>query len=385
MRLAVHTDFEYHAVGDEVYGEHAFTLFLVRLASHVERLVLLGRLDPSPSRARYALGERVDFAGLPFYESLVRVRQVLPALAGSLTRFWRILDGVDMVWLLGPHPLQLAFALMARLRRRAVALAVRQDFPRYVRSRHPGRWDLWLAAQALEAVWRGLARFCPVVVVGPQLARRYRHARRTLEIAVSLVEPAEVTTPAASLQRSYEGELQLLSVGRLETEKNPLLLADTLAVLRTDEPRWRLVVCGEGPLAQALADRLESLGVAGSSRLVGYVPLDAGLMSLYRESHVFLHISRTEGYPQVIPVAFATGLPVVATDVGGIRDAVGDAALLVPPGDAGAAARAAQAVAGDPGLRERLIRRGHAYMRNRSPDTEAQHLVSFLQRSAPRS
>ena len=81
--------------------------------------------------------------------------------------------------------------------------------------------------------------------------------------------------------------------------------------------------------------RLRELGVAEHAELLGYVPIDGGLLELYRSSHAFLHVSWTEGLPQTLFEAFAAGLPVVATAVGGVPAAVGDAALLVEPGDAG--------------------------------------------------
>ena len=77
--------------------------------------------------------------------------------------------------------------------------------------------------------------------------------------------------------------------------------------------------------------------------MLGYVPIDGGLLDLYRSSHAFLHVSWTEGLPQTLFEAFASGLPVVATAVGGVPAAVGDAALLVEPGDAGPAGGGAAA------------------------------------------
>src|SRR5207248_2132734 len=82
-------------------------------------------------------------------------------------------------------------------------------------------------------------------------------------------------------------------------------LADVLARLRVADPRWRLVVCGEGPLEGALRARLDALGVAEAADLRGYLPLDQGLRDAYRNAHAFLHVSLTEGLPQVLFEAFA--------------------------------------------------------------------------------
>src|SRR4051794_2274314 len=247
-------------------------------------------------------------------------------MARSLGTFWRLLGRVDAVWLLGPFPLSFVFVALAALRRRRVFLGVRQDWPTYVRSRHPSSRTLQLVARAMEAGWRGLARLYPVVVVGPELARNYSSARAVLPVTVAMVDEDDIAAP-----RSGEPGFSVLSVGRLETEKNPLLLADVLAGLVARDPRWRLVVAGEGPLRGELDERLASLGVSEHADLRGYVPVDAGLHDLYRSADYFLHVSWTEGLPQVIFEAFAARLPVVATAVGGVPDAAGEAAVRPAP------------------------------------------------------
>jgi glycosyltransferase involved in cell wall biosynthesis len=164
----------------------------------------------------------------------------------------------------------------------------------------------------------------------------------------------------------------------LEREKNPLLLADVLALLRESEPRWRLVVCGDGPMHEELLERLDRLGVREYADLRGYVPMDGGLARYYRESHVFLHVSWTEGMPQVLFEAFAARLPVVATAVGGVPRAAAGCALLVPPGDAAAAADRLVSLARDRSLRERLTHAGAARARRHTIDAESQRVADFL-------
>jgi glycosyltransferase involved in cell wall biosynthesis len=304
---------------------------------------------------------------------LQRPAEVVRALAGSLKRFWRVLDGVDAVWLLGPHPLCLVFAAAAALRRRRIFLGVRQDMPRYMRTRRPDSRALHLLADLLEGSYRLLARLVPAIVVGPDLARNYRRGRAVLPISVSLIRAGEV--PEQPPDRTWDGQLLALSVGRLESEKNPLLLAEVLERL---DPRWRLVVCGEGPLADDLRARLHELGVEGRADLRGYVTLDGGLLDLYRSCHAFLHISWTEGVPQILFESFVAGLPVVATAVGGVPDAVGEDALLVPPGDAEAPARALERLAADPQLRRRLAAGGLERVRAHTLESECDRVAAFM-------
>jgi glycosyltransferase involved in cell wall biosynthesis len=138
------------------------------------------------------------------------------------------------------------------------------------------------------------------------------------------------------------------------------------------------VVCGEGPLEGALRDRLATLGVAAAADLRGYLPLADGLRDAYREAHAFLHVSRTEGLPQVLFEAFAARLPVVATDVGSVAEAGGEAVLLVPPEDAEAPALRLAELAADPALRESLVDAGLARVRTHSLEAELERTSRFL-------
>lgn len=378
MRLAVYTDYKYREDPGGVYAEKAFTLFLARLGDELDGIVLLGRLDPRPGRWHYRLPPSVSFVPLPWYPTLARPLAAAPAMLRSIRRFWRVLDEVDGVWLLGPHLLSLAFLAVAVLRRRRVVLGSRQDLPRYVASRHPDRPALRLAALVLEGAWRMLARRHSIIVVGPDLERRYRGARAVLGVYVSLVGERAIEDAVGEWPRDYSDELRVLAVGRLEREKNPLLLADVLALLREREPRWRLVVCGDGPMREELVQRLDRLGVLEHADLRGYVAMNGGLTRFYRESHLFLHVSWTEGMPQVLFEAFAARLPVVATAVGGVSRTAAGCALLVPPGDASAAAGALKRLAHDESLREQLTRAGAARVRRHTIEAESRRVADFL-------
>ena len=381
MRLAVYTDYEYCSDGVRRYGQRAFVVFLEALREHVDRLVLVGRFDPKPGRSHYPLHEQTELVGLPHYESLGHPWSVARSLLVSVARFWRLLDEVDTVWVLGPYPHSVLLALLTALRRRRLVLGVRQDMPLYVRSRRPDRrWMHW-SADVLEGIWRLLARRYAVVVVGPELERKYRdgHARSVLATTVSLVSERDLDAAAAAVAaRDYGGELTLLTVGRLDAEKNPLLLADIMAGLLQGPRSWRLLVCGDGPLRARLQERLGELGLLGRVELLGYVPIDGGLLDLYRTSHAFLHVSWTEGFPQVLVEAFASGLPTVATAVGGVPAAAGGAALLVGPDDAPAAVAALERIAAEPRLRTELIDAGLERARGGTLEVASARLAEYL-------
>ncbi len=378
MRLAVYLDYVHSRDESGVYAPRAFSRFVTGMGTAFDRLVIAGRLEASPGVSHYRLPDDVEFLELPFYASAAGGRELASAVARSMRTWNAALRDVDVVWVLGPQGLAIPLALLALARRKRVVLGVRQDLGAYARSRHPGRRTVHLAAVLLDGAFRLLGRVAPVIVVGPALGERYRGARAVLPLTISMVSERDIAG-AADEDRRWDGDvLRVLSVGRLEEEKNPLLLADILAELRRDDPRWRLMICGEGPLEQALKDRLQALGVADAAELKGYVPLDGGLLDAYRDAHAFLHVSWTEGVPQVLFEAYAAGLPVVATAVGGVPAFAGEAALLAQPGDAVAPAAHLIRLAADPTLRATLIRAGLELVRGHTIEREQARAAAFL-------
>jgi glycosyltransferase involved in cell wall biosynthesis len=377
MRAAVYIDQAFWSTDGEVYAARSFVLFLGKLAEHFDELTVTARLSPTPSSSHYRLPPPARFAPLPHYGSAARPFTVARAARESAARFEELLERVDVVWLLGPHPFALLFARMAARRGKRVVLGVRQDLPRYVGNRHPRRLELRLVAAALDLAFRRLAHRFPAIVVGPDLARRYQGARELLEIYVSLISAKDVVPVTQAAGRAYDRRVQMLSVGRLDAEKNPLMLADVLERL---DSRFGLVICGDGPLEEDLAASLAQRGLSARAELRGHVPMGEELLRLYRESHLFLHVSWTEGVPQVLLESFAAALPVVATAVGGVAEAADGAALLIPPGDPEAAARAVRRIAESGDLRTQLLSAGHAIADGHTIEAEANRVAEFLRR-----
>ena len=382
LRLGVYADLVYRRDGETISTDRAFVRFVTSLPPRVDEVVLFGRLDPEPGRSPYAVPrERVRFVPLPYYPSINAVGAVLRSARGSCKVFAAELERLDRVWIFGPHPMAVAFALIARRREIPLVLGVRQDFPTYIARRLPSRRWAWAvpAARGLEWVFRRLARRSPTVTVGAALAREYEHGARVLATGFSLVAREEVAPLEQALARPWDGSLRLLSVGRLDPEKNPRLLLDVLVGLRNEEPRWRLAVVGDGPLAPALERLARELGVADAVEFLGYVPNGPGLWAQYRASHAFLHVSLTEGLPQVLFEAQAAGLPIVATDVGGVGAAVGNgAALLVPPGDADSIVEALLRLTRDKELRRRLIETGLVRAGAETMEAQLDRVAAFL-------
>jgi sugar transferase (PEP-CTERM/EpsH1 system associated) len=142
------------------------------------------------------------------------------------------------------------------------------------------------------------------------------------------------------------------TVGRLDAVKDHAGLVEAWAALQAVRPEAELVIVGEGPCRSGLEHRIVELGLRGHVHLPG---LSRAVPVLLRGFDVFVLPSLAEGISNTVLEAMATGLPVVATRVGGNPELVADGVTgtLVTPRDPLALAAAIGAYVNDPALRAR--------------------------------
>nr|WP_294553487.1 glycosyltransferase [uncultured Rhodopila sp.] len=190
----------------------------------------------------------------------------------------------------------------------------------------------------------------PVVLPSRTLVRIaaevWKLPRRVIHYVPNGIDLARFAAAAAA-QRGT-GETVIGTVAALRPEKNIARLLRAAAPL----PGRRLVIVGDGPERDALTDLARTLGMADRVSFAGY---RQDTPDFYARFDLFALSSDTEQMPLSVIEAMASGLPVVATDVGDIRLMVAaeNAPFIAPPGDAAFGA-ALSALAGDPGLRRRI-------------------------------
>jgi glycosyltransferase involved in cell wall biosynthesis len=147
--------------------------------------------------------------------------------------------------------------------------------------------------------------------------------------------------PNLRAKHGLDGKKVIICVTRLVPIKNLSMMIDAVAEVRRRRADVMLVLVGEGPQQPILEARARELGIADAVRFAGYVP-QAETADWYRASDVFALSSDFDNSPNVVLEAMACGLPIVATDVGGLREYVTPPAngLLTPKGDAASFAAA---------------------------------------------
>lgn len=226
-------------------------------------------------------------------------------------------------------------------------------------------WDLFAVPAILIARLRGK----PVIVnyrggEAPNfLKRSHRRVCRVLKYANALAVPSGFLHETFS-QYGVEAEIvpNIVNVGRFYADEQRSRIGNgphivisrnlesiygidialkAFAELVQRYPAARLSIAGSGPLLPNLQAQAEQLGVSGQVRFLGRLAPDE-VASLYRSADIMLNASRVDNMPNSVLEAWACGIPIVTTNVGGVpymaRD--GETALFVPPDDSHAMANA---------------------------------------------
>jgi len=320
-------------------GRHVADL-AAGFADHGYEVVLCGPAAPDGFRKsqphmrldlQRAIAPRADLRALAAFERIVRAVQpdivhAHSSKAGAIARVGRFLNPRTPV-IYTPHGY--AFA---------------------------GHFSREIERFAYREIERALALFASRVVcvceAEARLARTIGPASR-VRVVHNGIEPAgdgSIHPRMAELARAGPVicALTLLRPGKgLET------LIDATPALLARHPRTQIAIGGEGPDLDALRSRALARGVGDAVHFIGPCADPLGVL---RGAEIFVHPSWAEAFPYVILEAMSIALPIVASDVGGIGEALvdGESGLLVPLGDEEALARTLIGLLDDADRRTRM-------------------------------
>lgn len=151
------------------------------------------------------------------------------------------------------------------------------------------------------------------------------------------------------------GKITFGFAARMEELKGPMVLMEAFAMAHRQCRDISLNIAGDGSQRQKIAARAKALDVASRYRYHGVYTHPEECRAFMESLDVFVMPSFTEGTPNSIVEAMACGKPIIASDVGGIPDMIGDdSGILVPAGDMKALAEAIVRLAQDAELRHRM-------------------------------
>jgi glycosyltransferase involved in cell wall biosynthesis len=208
--------------------------------------------------------------------------------------------------------------------------------------------------QAQIVMQRAAYQFAHRVVANCKAAAERLRVERVPAGRICLV-PNGIDSCVYAGTRSRRPLRRVMVVANLRKEKGHDVLIDAAPEIMRNFPDARFDIVGGGPELEALQGRARAQGVGDAFTFIGY---ESNVADRLKEADIFVLPSRNEAFPNAVLEAMSSGLPIVASGVGGILELVDDGrtGLLVTPGDPHALAHSVCRLMGDRALGARLGR-----------------------------
>lgn len=246
-------------------------------------------------------------------------------------------------------------------------------------------WMHRMFAPMLRRVWKGADHLVANSEGLAELARKFEPGVR-VDVIPNGVD-IERFFPRTQEEPQADRPLRILTIGRLSTD-NKALPEGLMMAMRAlhglpDELRsmWRLSIAGDGPAAPALMREVERMDAARQVDFLGWKD-NGEVPALMKQSDILLHPTRSEGCPNVVLEAMASGLAVVATQATGTADLLihGQTGMLSPWGDEADLRKSLEAVLSQPRLRKQLGLQARKFAEQQSWDRVAGQFEDLIAR-----
>ena len=241
---------------------------------------------------------------------------------------------------------------------------------------HPPGFDYYEEFTSVLPLCSEITALSPTLI---EDCRETLPAHRSLSVLPIM---SQLLNRYADSERRADRRVMFGFAARIEELKGPMTLIEALGIAAQQDRNICLNIAGDGSQRQKTAARAKALNVAGQYRYHGVYTHPEERSSFMSNIDVFVMPSFTEGTPNCIVEAMAHGKPVIASDVGGVPDMIGnEAGLLVPAGDARALAEAMLRLSRDHELRRSMGRKAREnYERLFSPAAVLPLILQTYQR-----
>jgi len=371
----------------EIFMQAASGRVADSLATHFEKLLICTRVvyGPPPAPTDSPLeAPNLELIPQPFWGTTLGS---LPHFFGIFRAYMRTCRKSDLVFIRGMCPYIAVLYLCAFAFQRSVCHWIVGNPVALLRtSTRRGRiLDLVALLYALQdRILSRVGRWLTDGVFlcnGHELAEAYR-SPHTVATVSSAIREDEFTHRYDTCQGPT---IRILFVGYIRPEKGIEYLLDAVSQLMTPQP-WELYIVGPSdfPLYRRQLDAIvASRGIQERVFWTGYTSYGEPLFEYLRTADLLVLPSLSEGTPHVLVEARANGLPCISTAVGGVPTSVTDGydALLVPPKNSDALARAIDLVIRDGDLRRALIRNGLVSSRAHTLERFVREVLDQLMRN----
>jgi glycosyltransferase involved in cell wall biosynthesis len=306
-----------------VYSSDIFLVFIQKLlnSSVIKTIGRVSKIDFNP---KYPLNEKNSIIKLTHYKSIKSLILIFPFyIIRNRRKINHFIEDIDHLLISASGLISIVLIRKMIKQNKQLYIFIRSDTRRLISTKHNGNVISKVFANIIAYRIEKYIQNYPRLVVftfGKELFDRYiKLSKNVYSIADSRFCKRDILKENSLVEKNYK-KIEIIYVGRLVTGKGLEFLLNTLSTLESS--KYSLNIVGDGPIKSKLMKLVEKLDLNQTVKFKGFIPFGEDLLNEYRESHVLILPSFSEGLPQVVIEAMACGTIVIATKVGGLPDLI---------------------------------------------------------------
>lgn len=355
-----------------------------QLGKKFSEVILSGPVKYVNGMATGYVEEKITYSPRPHYNSVYGFFQRIPLLIiPTIHNVLKNIKKVDLVMIRLPSPLGIIIYWATKLYSKPCFFYIAGDVRKVTsgggKYQNPVLRFLssWVA-KIFHFLTYKMINNSLIFVAGSELYNQFNlRANRCVNLVPSIVSHDEIHLREDTCQ---EEPICLLYVGRLVPVKGVPYLLEAIKRLTNGKHPVKLEIIGDGYQKSELIELAKKLGVINRVHFYGTVPFGPELFNIYRNADIFILPSISEGIPKTLLEAMSSGLPIVATHVGGIPDVIENEVTgqLIKPYSEKELASAIKEFVRNRMLRKSVIRNGYEYIKKHTIESQTSIMLQEI-------
>lgn len=320
-KFGIYLETNFNYVNNELTCQDVYSKFIGLLSKKLDvNFNFLIKVNSTQDFSYYKIDNYEKIFFLKKYKNLVTLIPIylfyLPFVLKEINQF---IDELDCVIIMCPSPISKTVFKIAQRKNKKIILLFRQDIVEMTTNRYSGfkkAIAIFFAKKYQNYFYKNINKKTFVVASGEKLMNMFLpYTDNVFSIADSRFFNNQIRNINDIHDVNYNNKLRFLFVGRLEVNKGINELLSTALYYRDT---INLTIVGNGPMRTEIDQFITKHNLKETITCLGFIEFGDQLLSIYRKNDFFLFPSYSEGLPQVILEAMASGCFVISTDVGSI-------------------------------------------------------------------
>ena len=383
MKLCIFTEDNTYYTNNGFYSNNPLSYMYTHLRNYFDEIIV-----SSPSIRVDTIGESqlikdIKLAPRPYYGGSVSsfFKSIHKIAIPTIRNIYTCINSADLIMIRIPSPIAIISWIFSRIQNKPYFVYIAGDVVKA--ASHGDKYNKIterVIAKAASKYFRVLEKIVCYntlsFAVGSDL---YKEFNKVSKKCVMII-PSTITTEIITRKRldATKKEWSVLYVGRLVPVKGIMYLLQAISILerRNKKNKITLHLAGDGYARSKLEKMADTLKISHMVKFHGRIPFGENMWNMYKRADLFVLPSLSEGIPKVILEAMAFGLPVIATNVGGIPDVVKHkkTGLLVEPRSPEQLAQAIEEIIENKELRENIIYNSHQFIKEHTVERFAESM-----------